>query len=154
MTNSGLIVRRSERFEISLPARVRVAGHHTDQLSFAKGVAGSDRWVEISIVDFASGGMGFVAGVFMPRNLDLELEIMDFQDPEAPPLLSCTMKIKRVQMTDRRPAYQIGCSFIEVDEEIRGQIDALIAKLRGLADTATEGGETDDTEGGRDVGYL
>ena len=49
MADSGLIVRRSVRFEISLPGRVRVAPHHADALGFAKGVTGEDRWIEVDI---------------------------------------------------------------------------------------------------------
>ena len=65
MTDSGLIVRRSVRFEISLPARMRVAAHHADALSFAKGVCDEDRWIDVNIIDFAAGGLGFIAEVFV-----------------------------------------------------------------------------------------
>lgn len=146
---SGLIVRRSERFEISLPARVRVAAHHADMLNFVKGVTGPDRWLEVDVIDFATEGMGFVGDVYLPRNLDLEVEIMDFQDHQPTALLRCLMKIKRVQMTDRRPAYQTGCSFIDLDELAQGAIDALITRLRGLAERAD-----DQQQGGDDARYL
>lgn len=139
MSSSGLIVRRSERFEISLPGRVRVAAHHAEALNFAKGVAGPDRWINVDVIDFASGGLGFIADVFMPRNVDLEVEILNFQGQTDNAALNCTMRIKRVQMTDRRPAYQIGCSFINVDQDVQDQIDALIDRLRGLAEEEASG---------------
>lgn len=145
MSSSGLIVRRSERFEISLPGRVRVAAHHAEAMHFAKGVSGPDRWINVDVIDFASGGLGFIALVFMPRNLDLEVEILNFQGDTEDAALRCIMRIKRVQMTDRRPAYQIGCSIIDVDHETQTQIDALIDRLRGLADQEMgDQGDDDD----------
>lgn len=148
MASSGLIVRRSERFEISIPSRVRVAAYHAELLHFVKGVTDADRWIEVDLIDFATGGVGFIVDVFMPRNMDLELEIPDFDDPKGGEvMLRCRMKVKRVQMTDRRPAYQIGCSFIDLDDQVQESIDQLTARLRGMAEDGI-------SEGGQDVGYL
>ena len=145
MSNSGLIVRRSVRFEISLPARVRVAPHHAEALNFSKGVTDENRWINVDVIDFASGGMGFVLNVYLPRNVDVEIEIPDFHDQNAEPMLQCMLKVKRIQMTDRRPAYQVGCSFTEVDEESRKSIEQMIDRLRGMSGEDQEG---------EDVGYL
>lgn len=133
MPNSGLIVRRAVRFEISLPARIRVASYHIESMNFAKGVCGDDRWVEVDMIDFAAGGLGFVSPVYLPRNVDIEMEIPDFQETGQPVMLNCLMRVQRVQMTDKRPAYQIGCSFIELDDVANQQIDALIDRLSGMS---------------------
>lgn len=139
MSNSGLIVRRSERFEISLPARIRVGMRDLDSVQFAKGIADPDRWIKVDVVDFAEGGVGFVSDVFCARGLSLDLEV-----PESGGvLLSCSVQIQRVQMTDRRPAYLIGCSFIELDDETRAIIDSIISKFLGLVDEDQLGGVQD-----------
>lgn len=139
MTNSGLIVRRSVRFEISLPAKIRVASYHAESLNFAKGICGEDRWIEVDLIDFASGGLGFITHVYFPRNVDIELQLPDFEDPSRPSLLNCFMRVQRVQMTDRRPAYQIGCSFIELNDAANQQIDGLLNRLSGLSDDVAAG---------------
>lgn len=137
--DSGLIVRRSVRFEISMPARVRVATHHAEALKFAKGVCDDNRWIEVDVIDFAAGGLGFIAEVFMPRNADLEIEIPDFHNDDQPPLLTAALRVQRVQMTDRRPAYQIGCSFVEPDDQATKQIANLVERMSGMSEVAEPG---------------
>lgn len=134
MTDSGLIVRRSVRFEISLPARIRVAPYHAESMNFAKGVCGDDRWIDVDMIDFAAGGLGFITHVYLPRNVDLEIEIPDFQQANKAVILQGLMRVQRVQMTDRRPAYQIGCSFIDIDEGTNQQIDSFIDRLSGMSE--------------------
>jgi hypothetical protein len=112
-----------------MPARIRVAAHHADALGFAKGVCGENRWMDISIIDFAAGGLGFIIEVFLPRNVDLELEIPSFLPGEQGLMLSCTLKVQRVQMTDRRPAYKIGAAFINVDDSVNRDIEAMLDRL-------------------------
>lgn len=142
MANSGLIVRRSVRFEISLPARIRVAPHHVEALNFAKGVCGDDRWIDVSVIDFAAGGLGFITEIFLPRNVDLEVEVPGFANNCDSVLLRCILQVKRVQMTDRRPAYQIGCSFINVDDDTTTQIESMLERLSGMSEE--DGGDLSD----------
>ncbi|MEZ6164937.1 MAG: PilZ domain-containing protein [Phycisphaerales bacterium] len=142
MTDSGLIVRRSVRYEISMPARLRVAPHHADALGFAKGVCGENRWIDISIIDFAAGGLGFIIEVFLPRNVDLELEIPSFLPGEAGTLLSCIVRVQRVQMTDRRPAYKVGAAFVDTSEAVMNDIEAMLDRLSEECDSEL-GGQSD-----------
>lgn len=139
---NGLIVRSSVRYEISMPSRVRVAPYHAEVLSFAKGVGDGERWVDVDVIDFASGGLGFVSTVFFPRNVDLEVEVLDTRLGEAPPLLRALIRVQRVQMTDRRPAYQVGCSFVDPDDQTTQQINGLLVRMSGEID-AGNGGHTD-----------
>ena len=132
--NSGLIVRRTERFEISIPARIRVAPHHAEAMNFVKGVGDDDRWIDVDVIDFAAGGLGFIVDVFMPRNVDLELLVPDFHEQGNMPILNCQIRVQRVQMTDRRPAYQIGCSFVNLDDGTTASIEAMISQLSGLSE--------------------
>jgi len=140
MSSIGLIVRKSERFEISLPARVRVAMNQIEAVQYAKGVTDPDRWINVDVVDFAQGGVGFVTDIFFARAMDLEFEILNFADPGSEALLHGSMQIKRVQMTDRRPAYLIGCAFTSVDDETQQKIDSLLDLLMGECDSEENGG--------------
>ena len=139
MSTSGLIVRRTERFEISLPGKVRVAMQHLDAVQFVKGVTGEDRWFDVDVVDFSEGGVGFVSDIFFARALELELMIPDTSGLSDQPMLLCEMQVKRVQMTDRRPAYLVGCAFGELLENQREDVERLISKLLGQSEG--EGGE-------------
>ena len=134
MTDSGLIVRRSVRFEISLPARMRVAAHHADALSFAKGVCDEDRWIDVNIIDFAEGGLGFMAEVFVPRQVDLEIQVPSQEGSEKQIYLSCQIRVQRVQMTDRRPGYKVGGEFINLTPEVESQIEKMLHRLSSECD--------------------
>ncbi len=140
MSRSGLLVRRTERFDISLPAQVRIAKQHVEMVLFAKGVAGDDRWIDVDVVDFSEGGVGFAVESFFPRSVDLELRILQGRDSASEVLLQCEMKVKRVQMTDRRPAYLVGCSFQGVDEQGQQSIQTLINRLLGDGSGENSGG--------------
>ena len=140
MSRSGLLVRRTERFDISLPAQVRIAKQHVEMVLFAKGVAGDDRWIDVDVVDFSEGGVGFAVESFFPRSVDLELRILQGRDSASEVLLQCEMKVKRVQMTDRRPAYLVGCSFQRVDEQGQQSIQTLINRLLGDGSGENSGG--------------
>ena len=140
MPHSGLIVRRTERFEISLPARVRVAAKHQEIVQFAKGVADADRWISVDVVDFAQGGIGFVSDIFFARALELEIEISNPADPGLDVWVCCEMSIKRVQMTDRRPAYLMGGAFIGLDEGQQTAIDTMVDRLLGKSNSGQNNG--------------
>ena len=134
MSNSGLIVRRSERFEISIPAKVRVAMAHIDQVQFIKGVGDDHRWINIDIVDFGEGGVGFVSEVFFARGLALEVQIPELGNPGGDIWVDCEMSVKRIQMTDRRPAYLVGCAFGDLSDENKESISMMIERLLGNID--------------------
>lgn len=131
MAQSGLIIRRSIRHEIVLPARVRVAPEHAEFVRYAKGVADTEGWIGVDLVDFASGGAGFISTVFMPRAAVLELRIAHPDRPDAPPLVSARTRVVRVQMTDRRPAYLVGVAYLDPDEIAVAQINDMLARIEG-----------------------
>jgi len=114
--------------------------HHLDVMRFVDTVTDENRWMSIDVVDFSSGGVGFISDVFFARALDLEIEILNYADSNQPVLLGCEMRVKRVQMTDRRPAYLIGCSFNDLDDETQHSIDALIGRMIGNAEVDLLGG--------------
>ncbi len=154
MASHGLIVRRTERFEISLPSKVRVGMQHLDQVQFAKGVVDEHRWMVVELVDFAEGGIGFVSDTFFARGLHLEIAVPGFGAHAGETMLRCEMQVKRVQMTDRRPSYLVGCAFVNVEEDTQSAIDRLIDLLDGEADQAAEFGDANDVDGAGDTGDI
>ena len=131
MAQSGLIIRRSVRHEIVLPAQFRVAPEHAEAVRYAKGVADTDGWIGVDLVDFASGGAGFISTVFVPRGVVLELRIPDPQIPDAEPLIVTRTRTVRVQMTDRRPAYLVGVAYVDPDERAVAQIESMLTRIEG-----------------------
>jgi hypothetical protein len=131
MAQSGLIIRRSVRHEIVLPAKVRVSTEHAEAVRYAKGVADAEGWILVDLVDFASGGSGFISTVYLPRGLVLELQI-----PGRPGESSLTLartRVVRVQMTDRRPAYLVGVAYVDPDDQTLANVDAMLARIEGEA---------------------
>ncbi len=133
MTQSGLIIRRSVRHEIVLPAQVRVAPEHAETVRYARGVADNQGWIPVDLVDFATGGAGFICTVYAPRGVVLELRIPDPNRPDSRPLVVARTRVVRVQMTDRRPAYLVGVAYLEPDDATTAQIDAMLARIEGSA---------------------
>ncbi len=134
MAQSGLIIRRSVRHEIVLPARIRVALEQVESVRFAKGVTDSEGWIGVDLVDFASGGAGFISTVYLPRGAILELRIAAPGLPDgadAPSLVSVRTRVVRVQMTDRRPAYLVGVAYLDPDEQAVAQINTMLSRIEG-----------------------
>jgi c-di-GMP-binding flagellar brake protein YcgR len=130
MTASGLMVRRSERHDVALPAKVRVAPEHREAVVFAKGVCDEDGWLAVDLVDFSMGGFGFAATYFFPRGVKLEIKITSPADQDQV-LLDCLIRVMRVQMTDRRPAYMCGAAFADMNGDVQDQIEKLLDILDG-----------------------
>lgn len=133
MAQSGLIIRRSVRHEIVMPAQVRVAPEHAEGVRYARGITDSDGWIQVDLVDFATGGAGFISTVYFPRGVVLELRIPSPNEPNAAPLVVARTRAVRVQMTDRRPAYLIGVAYVDPDETTTAQIDSMLARIEGTA---------------------
>lgn len=131
MASSGLIIRQNERHEVSLPARVRVAHAHLDAVRFKRGVTDAEGWLKTHLLDFSVAGAGFVTETFLPKGATFELVIPDPSDPDADPLFYGTVRIMRIQMMDRRPAYLIGSAFTQQDAETESRIERLMTRLSG-----------------------
>ena len=134
-----LIVRRTQRFDIVLPARFAVEDEHAGKLRFA---VGKDAWLHADLMDFSAGGVGFMCDVFLPRKALLRVRIFpagshhsnEPMDEEERPMLEGTVRVQRVVMTDRRPGYLVGTSFTEPNQELDKQIDQMLDLLCGDED--------------------
>jgi len=131
MSKSGLIIRKNERHEVSLPARARVAFSHAEVVKLANGVANSDGWVDVHLIDFSNNGIGLITTNFFPRGSLIQVEVPDLGEESGTVMISCQMRVMRVQMTDRRPAYLIGGAYTEIDDDLESQIEDLMLRLQG-----------------------
>ena len=131
MTVSGLMMRRSEWHDIALPAKVRVAQEHREAVVYAKGITDENGWLQVELVDFSMGGFGFATPYFFPRGVNLEIRISSPVVGDDRVLLDCVIRVMRVQMTDRRPAYMCGASFSEMNDELEARVQALLDVLDG-----------------------
>ncbi len=131
MSKSGLVIRKNERHEVSLPARARVAYSHAELIKFANGVANPDGWIDVHLIDFSSNGIGLITTNFFPRGSLIEVEVPDIGEESESVMINCQMRVMRVQMTDRRPAYLIGGAYTEIDDELESQIENLMLRLQG-----------------------
>jgi hypothetical protein len=78
----------------------------------------------------ASGGLGLISMVFYPRKCKLRVRVQSTQE-DGELLLDTTIRVQRVCMTDRRPAYLVGGSFDAMTDEAKQQLDRLMQRLSG-----------------------
>jgi hypothetical protein len=134
VAQSGLIIRRSVRHEIVLPARFRAAPEHAESIRYAKGVADADGWINVDLVDFASGGAGFISTVYVPRGGIVELCLPGPTPGDRPRLVVPRSRVVRVQMTDRRPAYLVGVAYLDLDDATSESVNAMLSLIEGDSD--------------------
>jgi hypothetical protein len=128
MSDKQVMVRRSVRHDIAMRAHVSVAPAcaQTVRLSPATGVR--DGWIEVDAVDCSLGGLGLLTTVFFPRHTVVKIKLFGAGE-EKPLVLECDAIVRRVQMTDRRPAYHVGTSFHNLSEEQQRRVELLNAML-------------------------
>ena len=131
MSSNGLIIRGNERHEISLPVRIRVAKAHTEAIKFRRGMTQEGGWIETHLIDFSAAGAGLMSTAFFPKGTQLDFEIPHPNQEIDETLFSGQVRVMRVQMTDRRPAYLLGTSFAESDPEAADRVSRVLAMLNG-----------------------
>jgi hypothetical protein len=122
----SLIVRKHSRLDVSLRCKVAIDEEHKSLVRFTS--AGHGGWIDADVVDLSAGGLAFIAGVFIPKRCRVNVRILP-ADEAIEPLLEISIRVQRVQMTDRRPAYLIGGSFDRASAEHIAQIEALIQQF-------------------------
>ncbi|MDX2133028.1 MAG: PilZ domain-containing protein [Planctomycetota bacterium] len=126
-----VIVRNSIRYDVCLRGMVSVIDEQVGgvRLTTASGVRNG--WLDVDVVDLATGGLGFISSIFFPRRVLLRVRVLG-QGDTPPTLLECTARVQRVCMTDRRPAYLMGCAFEAQTPQADAQLAALIGLLAGM----------------------
>lgn len=126
-----MFVRNAVRHDVSLRGQVQIVPEHAEGgVRLSAGAGGKDGWVEADVVDMASGGLGLISMVFYPRKCKLRVRVQSTQE-DGELLLDTTIRVQRVCMTDRRPAYLVGGSFDAMTEEAKQQLDRLMQRLSG-----------------------
>jgi hypothetical protein len=126
---SSTVVRKTMRHDVSIRAALRIAPGHADLVRLSPGAAAQSGWFEADCVDASLGGLGFITTIFLPRMTQLLVRLLGADGVEV--VLECPCVVRRVIMTDRRPAYHLGCSFGELSPEMQRQIDSLLNNLGG-----------------------
>lgn len=136
MASNGLVIRSNERHEVSIPARARVSVAHADVVKLSKAAGEKDGWVDVHMIDFSNAGVGLISQTFFPRGSLVEIEVSNPEpDQQETVLIRCEMRVMRVQMTDRRPAYLVGGAFTEFDDESEEQLAKLLDRLSGRGES-------------------
>ncbi|HYE61433.1 MAG TPA: hypothetical protein VD997_05515 [Phycisphaerales bacterium] len=136
MNDTQNMARQSVRYDVSIRGSAAVAGEHQDNIRFGAGAGARDGWVDLDIVDFSSNGIGMISPVFIPRRTLLTVRAYSYgEEPRV--ILEVPVRVQRVCMTDRRPAYLIGTAFADPGPDASKQVAALLALLAD--DTRAEG---------------
>jgi len=146
VSSRDLLVRRTARFDIVLPARVSVAPEHAELVKLSRGSGHKDGWISCNLLDLSAGGAGIVTPVFLPRKVRLRLEVFHTGAEGVDPVLTTGVIVQRVTMTDRRPAYLVGVSFDQSDEASQKSIRRFINELDSAmgGDVAEDASEPDE----------
>jgi len=123
-----LSIRRTVRHEVFLPARIAVAPEHAEIVRLASTSPGEPS-IEVDLIDFSAGGVGMISQTYLPRNCLIQVRVLSPDENQSEPLFEAIAQIQRIVMTDRRPAYLIGTSFIDLTPKQQEQIDAVLATL-------------------------
>jgi hypothetical protein len=124
------IVRRSVRYDVSIRASISVLREHGSLVRFAGGAGARDGWIDVDLVDFSSSGAGIMSHVFIPRRTLLLARLYSFgSEPKV--IVEAPLRVQRVAMTDRRPAYLIGTAFADLPPTSVEQINHLLELLAG-----------------------
>lgn len=137
---SNFVIRKSDRHEIMLPVRFRVHEADRGQVRLSTRSGQRDGWVSADLVDLASGGLGIVSPAFLPRGCRADVQILAFGGDDAPPVLEIQTKVRRVVMTDRRPAYLIGLLFLNPTPEQKASLNDLLDRISGVSDSSAREG--------------
>lgn len=128
------MVRRHERHELVLPAILSVAPEHQAMVRFNPSICERDGWIRATLTDISPGGLGLITGVFIPRMSLMRVRIMRGQDERQ--VLDVKVRLQRICMTDRRPAYLLGTAFVELSDEQKSVIQSITAELDEVQESA------------------
>lgn len=103
--------RQFKRHDTAYKARIEPHPECADQfrLSYLDVQSGLD------VIDVSAGGMGLRSPIFIPKNIRLTLHISGVGDTQDTTLSSLKIRVvvRRLQMTDHKPTYQIGLQFVD-----------------------------------------
>ena len=128
MPSAATIMRKVERFDVSINAVLGPTAQHASVVKLAPAAGAKDGMIDCNCVDISLAGAGFFTTVFLPRLTRIRIKLFSVGD--APQLLlTSEATVRRCIMTDRRPAYHLGCAFADLTEEQQRQLDVILAQV-------------------------
>lgn len=124
----SLVVRKNVRHDVALRAAVSITGYCTDIVRLSPAANAPTGWLDLDCVDLSLGGVGFASPVFFPRQTKLKVKLFSPSESNKV-ILECVCVVRRVIMTDGRPAYHLGTSFDDMSEEMRVKAEQLLAMV-------------------------
>lgn len=147
----GLVVRRFKRHDVALDAAMCVAPEHMGLVRFSATSGARDGAIDVVLVDASDGGLGLMSPVFIPKRTIVRVTARSPMGKSDKPLLDTYVQIRRVVMTDRRPAYLLGGSFANFNDDRRAEFERFMAILDGEVEGAgaeSAAGPAADENGG------
>ncbi|MEN0019490.1 MAG: hypothetical protein AAF747_01250 [Planctomycetota bacterium] len=130
MSDSPVIIRDARRFEIALRARFRINSAAAEAVRLTPSAGATSGWLEAQTTDVSRGGIGLVTPLYLPRGCCIDVEVFHLHARDGDtPLVRTTVEVRRVQMTDSRPAYMIGTATVADDDTGEQQMRMLIERL-------------------------
>lgn len=120
----GLTVRRFERRQLELCARVTVDAASSAQVRLSAQTGSRDQGLSALVVDVSEGGMGVRTGLFLPRKAVVRISVFDGPDGEV--IFEETVRVQRVSMLDRAASYLLGTAFIERGPDLIRRVNELM----------------------------
>ncbi len=120
-----LIVRKYQRHDLVLPASISVASEHQTVVRFSPAVCERDGWVPVTLTDFSPGGLGFMVDMYLPRCCLLRIRVKGLDETDEQSVLDLKVRVQRVRMTDRRPAFLVGTSYVDLTDAQLAEVEAL-----------------------------
>ncbi len=125
-TQEPLAIRRHSRLDVSLRGKFMIAPEYKSIVRFT--ASGPGGWLDADIIDLSEGGLAFMSTVFVPRRSIIVVRVLGPTE-SITPLVELSLRVQRVQMTDRRPAYLIGGAFENLTPEHRQALHTIVEQF-------------------------
>ncbi len=109
-------------------AEISISPTQSSLVKFASAAGAREGWLEADVLDVSSGGLGLVTRLFIPRRALARVRLYT-NDGGTESVLECQVRVQRVIMTDRRPAYLLGTSFESLTAAEIQALDQLLDRL-------------------------
>ncbi|MDX2147118.1 MAG: PilZ domain-containing protein [Planctomycetota bacterium] len=117
------VIREHERMACSLGARVTLSSESAEQVAYSGSGRRASEGIEVTVVDLSRGGAALRLAAFLPKGALITLSIRSNNA-----MLSLPGVVRRTQMLDRTPSYEVGLAFSPLDAGSLAALDRLTAR--------------------------
>src|SRR5262245_63241090 len=79
-----VMVRQAVRHDVYIRGTIAIAEEHASAVRFSANSGAKDGWLDVDVLDFSSGGIGFISTVFVPRKTLLYIRLFAPNVPRPP----------------------------------------------------------------------